>query len=165
MLLFCGACFACNPTQKDKQKAESARADALNGMDFTEIYTTYANQEGSMGFFGYAEGEPKRDGTVVFYTKALDAEWPEPVWNAALALKEGEISELVQVGDVFYLIKRLGDLPTGSAAFDDDPTAYTAAALASVQAEEWEAVQEDWLNEARNAAVFYEDNYAGVGVK
>ena len=41
----------------------------------------------------------------------------------------------------------------------------THAALAARQTEEWDAVQEDWLNEARNAATFYEDNYAGVGVQ
>ena len=66
--------------------------------------------------------------------------------------------------DSFYLIKRLADLPAGDAAFEDDVEAYTAAALADKQEEEWEAVQEDWLTEARNAATFYEDNYAGVGL-
>lgn len=150
--------------QKNSEKAEKARADALNGMDFTELFKTYSNEEGSMGFFGYAEGEARRDGVVAFYTKEQDTEWPEQVWRVACALKEGEVSELLQVEDSFYLIKRLADLPAGAAAFEDDAAAYTAAALAQKQAEEWEAVQEDWLNEARNAAVFYEDNYAGVGL-
>ena len=53
---------------------------------------------------------------------------------------------------------------TTEKAFEDDVEAYTAAALADKQEEEWEAVQEDWLTEARNAATFYEDNYAGVGL-
>ena len=150
--------------QKDREKAEKARTDAVNGMDFTTIFTTYSNEEGGMSYYGYAEGEEKRDGTVAFYTKEQDTEWPEAVWKTACALKEGEIAELVQVENSFYLIKRLGDVPAGSAAFDDDPAAYTAAALAAKQAEEWDAVQEDWTNEARNAAVFYEDNYAGVGL-
>ena len=150
--------------QKDRDKAEKARADALKGMDFTELYSTYSQLEGSMGFYGYAEGDEKRTGVVTFYTKELDTEWPQQVWEAAVALKEGEVSELVQVEDSFYLIKRLADVPAGAAAFDDDPEAYTAAALFDRQAEEWNAVQEDWLHEARNAAVFYEDNYAGVGL-
>ena len=150
--------------QKDRDKAEKARTDALNGMDFTEIYTTYSNQEGGMGYYGYAEGDEKRDGTVVFYTGDLDTDWPEQIWNAACALQEGEVSELLQVEDSFYLIKRLGDLHAGEAAFEDDPEAYTAAALAAKQNDEWDAVQEDWLNEARNAAEFFEDNYAGVGL-
>ena len=89
----------------------------------------------------------------------------QEVWNAAVALKEGEVSELLQVGDTFYLIKRLSDLPAGTASFEDDAEAYTAAALAEQQQKEWDAVQEDWLSEARNAAVFYEENYAGVGVQ
>ena len=150
---------------KTMDKAANARADALKGTDFAELFHTHSRQEGSVSFYGYAEGAPLRDGTVVFYTLSQDEEWPEQVWNAANALKEGEISELVQVGDSVYLIKRLADLPAGEAAFDDDPKTYTAAALADRQAEEWDAVQEDWLNEARNAAVFYEDNYAGVGVQ
>ena len=150
--------------QKDREKAERARTDALDGKEFTEIYTAYANEEGSMGYYDYVEGDEKRTGVVTFYTKELDTEWPEDIWNAAVALKEGEVSELLQVGEVFYLIKRLGDVPAGSAAFEDDPAAFTAAALADKQAEEWNAVQEDWVNEARNAAVFYEDNYAGVGL-
>ncbi len=150
--------------QKDLEKAEKARADALNGMDFTELFNTYSLLEGSMGYFGYAEGEPRRSGVVTFYALEQDSEWPEQVWNAACALKEGEIAELVQVGDAFYLIKRLSDQPAGAAAFEDDPAAYTAAALAAKQDEEWNAVQDDWLSEARNAAVFYEDNYAGVGL-
>ena len=117
-----------------------------------------------MGFYGYAEGDEKRTGIVTFYTLSQDTDWPEQVWQAAVALKEGEVSELLQIDDSFYLIKRLHDLPAGSAAFEDDPAAFTAAALADQQAEEWNAVQEDWTNEARNAAVFYEDNYAGVGL-
>ena len=150
--------------QKDREKAERARTDALNGRDFTEIFNAYSNEEGGMGYYDYAEGDEKRTGVVTFYTKELDTEWPEDIWNAAVALKEGEVSELLQVGEAFYLIKRLADVPAGSAAFEDDPAAFTAAALADKQAEEWNAVQEDWVNEARNAAVFYEDNYAGVGL-
>lgn len=150
--------------QKDLEKGEKARTDALNGMDFTKLFHTYSDLEGSMGYFGYDENNPKQNGVVVFYTKAQDAEWPEQVWKAACALKEGEISELLQVGDTFYLIKRLGDLAPGAAAFEDDVAAYTAAALAEKRAEEWSAIQEDWTSEARNAAVFYEDNYAGVGL-
>ncbi len=153
-----------NLMQNDQQKAEKARTDALNGMDFTQIFTTYSNEEGGMGYFGYAEGEERRNGIVTFYTKEQDTDWPEAVWKAACALKEGEIADLVQVENSFYLIKRLGDAAPGEAAFDDDPAAYTAAALSAKQAEEWEAVQQDWLREARNAAVFYEDNYAGVGL-
>ena len=150
---------------KNSEKGQRARTDALNGVDFTEIYTTYSNEEGAMGYFGYAEGEPKRDGVVTFYTKDKDTEWPEEVWTVAKDMKEGEISELLQAGDSFYLIKRLKDLPAGEAAFEDDAAAYTAAALAAQQAKEWEAVQEDWQNEAKKAAVFYEDNYASVGLK
>ena len=150
--------------QKDREKAEQARTDALNGKEFTEIYAANANEEGGIGFYGYAEGDEKRTGVVTFYTKELDTEWPQQVWEAAVALKEGEVSELVQVEDSFYLIKRLADVPAGAAAFDDDPEAYTAAALFDRQAEEWNAVQEDWLHEARNAAEFFEDNYAGVGL-
>ena len=101
---------------------------------------------------------------VTFYTLSQDTDWPQQVWEAACALKEGEVSELLQVEDSFYLIKRLGDVPAGSAAFEDDPAVFTAAALTDRQAEEWDAVQEDWTSEARNAAVFYEDNYAGVGL-
>ena len=151
--------------QKNSEKAQKVRANALDGMDFAELFNTYSAQEGSMSFFGYAEGDPKRDGTVVFYTKAQDTDWPEDVWKAAIALKEGEVSELLQVGDTFYVIKRLSDLPAGAAAFADDPDTYTAAAVADMQTEEWEAIQADWLSEARNAAVFYEENYAGVGAK
>jgi hypothetical protein len=117
-----------------------------------------------MGYYGYAEGDEKRTGVVTFYTLAQDTDWPEQVWQAAAALKEGEVSELLQIEDSFYLIKRLGDLPSTSAAFEDDPAAFTAAALADKQAEEWSAVQEDWTREARNAAEFFEDNYAGVGL-
>ena len=148
-----------------REKAEKAREDALNGMEFAQIFDTYFSQEGSMSFFGYAKDEPRQDGTVVFYTKEKDTEWPEEVWTVAKDMQEGEISELMLVGDSFYLIKRLADLPVGAKAFDEDAAAYTAAALAAKRIEEWEAIQEDWLQEARNAAVFYEDNYADVGVK
>ncbi len=141
------------------ENAEKARTDVLNGADMKTAYDTYADLTGVVGYHNYA------DGYVTFYTKELDADWAEPVWNAAVALKEGEVSELLQVGDTFYLIKRLNDLPTGAAAFEDDPAAYTAAALSAQQEQEWTAVQEDWISEARNAAVFYEDNYAGVGVQ
>ena len=151
--------------QKTDDKAQKARTDALNGKDFAEIYTTYSAQEGTMSFFGYTEGDPKNDGVVIFYTKEKDADWPEQVWTVAKDMKEGEVSEILQVGDSFYLIKRLDDLPAGEASFEANADEYTAIALSEKQAQEWEAVQEDWLNEARNAAVFYEDNYANVGQK
>ena len=141
------------------ENAQKARADVLAGADMKTAYDTYADLTGVVGYHNYA------DGYVTFYTKALDADWPQQVWDAAVALKEGEVSELLQVGETFYLIKRLADVPAGAAAFEDDAEAYTKAALADKQDQEWEAVQEDWLHEARNAAVFYEDNYAGVGVK
>ena len=69
-----------------------------------------------MSYFGYAEGDEKRTGVVTFYTLAQDTDWPEQIWNAARALKEGDISELLQVEDSFYLIKRLGDVPAGAVA-------------------------------------------------
>ena len=141
------------------ENAQKARADVLEGMDMRDAYDKYADLTGVVGYHNYA------DGYVIFYTKAQDDEWSQEVWNAAVALKEGEVSELLQVGDTFYLIKRLSDLPAGTAAFEDDAETYTAAALAEQQQKEWDAVQADWLSEARNAAVFYEENYAGVGVQ
>ena len=141
------------------ENAQKARADVLDGMDMRDAYDKYADLTGVVGYHNYA------DGYVIFYTKEQDADWPEQIWTAACALKEGEVSELLQVGDAYYLVKRLSDLPAGAAAFEDDAEAYAAAALVDQQAEEWNAVQEDWLNEARNAAVFFEDNYAGVGVQ
>jgi hypothetical protein len=141
------------------ENAQKARADALNGVDMKQVYDTYADLVGVVGYHNYAGGYE------IFYTKAQDADWPEQVWKAACELKENEVSELLQVGDAYYLIKRLSDLVVGTAAFEDDPAAYTAAALAEQQETEWNAVQEDWLAEARNAAVFYEENYADVGVQ
>ena len=141
------------------ENANKARNDALSGVDMKKVYDTYADLAGVVGYHNYA------DGYVIFYTKQQDTDWPEQVWTAACALKENEVSELLQVGDAYYLIKRLDDLPAGTAAFENDVAAYTAAALAEKQEEEWNAVQADWLNEARNAAVFYEENYAGVGLQ
>ena len=141
------------------ENAQKARADVLEGMDMRDAYDKYADLTGVVGYHNYA------DGYVIFYTKAQDADWSEQVWTAACALQEGEVSELLQVGDAYYLVKRLGDLPAGEASFEDDAEAYTAAALAEQQQKEWDAVQADWLSEARNAAVFYEENYAGVGVQ
>ena len=141
------------------ENAQKARADVLEGMDMRDAYDKYADLTGVVGYHNYA------DGYVIFYTKAQDADWSEQVWTAACALQEGEVSELLQVGDAYYLVKRLSDLPAGTASFEDDAEAYTAAALAEQQQKEWDAVQADWLSEARNAAVFYEENYAGVGVQ
>lgn len=141
------------------ENAQKARADVLEGMDMRDAYDKYADLTGVVGYHNYA------DRYVIFYTKAQDADWSEQVWTAACALQEGEVSELLQVGDAYYLVKRLGDLPAGEASFEDDAEAYTAAALAEQQQKEWDAVQADWLSEARNAAVFYEENYAGVGVQ
>ena len=140
------------------ENAEKARADAVSGVDMKTVYDTYADLAGVVGYINYA------DGYVIFNLNAQDTDLPEQVWNAAVNMKEGDVSELLQAGDTYYLIKRLADLPAGSASFDDDQAAYTAAALAERQDEEWNAIQEDWVNEARNAAEFFEENYAGVGV-
>ena len=74
--------------------------------------------------------------------------------------------ELMAMTRLFSLPDSLwGPPPAFALTVRADADAYTAAAVADRQAEEWTAVQEDWINEARNAAVFYEDNYAGVGVQ
>ena len=88
-----------------------------------------------------------------------------PVYHNPVLWADVPDPDVIRVGDTFYLIKRLSDLPAGTASFEDDAAAYTAAALAEQQQKEWDAVQADWLSEARNAAVFHEENYAGVGVQ
>ena len=87
----------------------------------------------------------------------------QELWAISRRQKHAEDRYCLTRWEPFYLIKRLSDPVAGAVAFEDNADAYTAAALADRQADEWNAVQEDWVNEARNAAVFYEDNYANVG--
>ena len=57
--------------------------------------------------------------------------------------------------------KRLSSMNPNVIIFFDEPSlSMLGTPFASISDEQ----AKDWINEARNAAVFYEDNYAGVGL-
>ena len=144
-------------TAESRQKAVDALAAAqIEGADFGAIMAEYGTEEVS--------DSVKANGSLL-YTLSQDADYSEAVWTAACALtEEGQLSEVIADGNVFYVIRLVKAVPAGEIAFADAKELCMAAALASKQDEEWTAIQADWLTEARNAAEFFEDNYANVGV-
>lgn len=147
----------------NRQAAAQLRQEALAGGALTELISAYADEAGLVRLWNFDAADPKQDGTSLLYTLGQDGDYPEALWLAAIALKEGEVTEVIEDGNTLYVLRRLEDLPAQEAAFADVKEQVTAAALADKQQTEWEAIQADWLQEARNAAQFFEENYANLG--
>ena len=89
----------------------------------------------------------------LLYTLEKDSNFDEEIWNKVLTMKAGEVSDLMEVSSVFYILKRGDDVVAGDRTYEQFQEAAEAAALESKKDSEWSAVQSSWLEEARSAGI------------
>ena len=146
---------------------------------YDEVYkSAYNSISGQLSLFGEApKAEEKSVNSMIENLKAQKKYLDEYVSNLNAVKEMGLNKEIVaQLSDgsaesAAYLqeivtngASKIDELNTAFAQVEEGKQTF-ASTVADMQTEEWEAIQADWLSEARNAAVFYEENYAGVGAK
>lgn len=140
---------------KLKTRGELALQEIAEGKDFGLVMQSYSSDAVTDREMAFGK---------LMYLLSEDSEFETLLWNRAVAMNAGEVSELMENGGVFYIVKRGDDIAVGDRTFAELQEACEAAALQEKQDSEWAAVQDSWFTEARNAAVYHEDNYARVGL-
>lgn len=137
-----------------KAKGENALNEIADGKDFGLVMQGYSSDvpTGSEMAFG-----------SLLYTLSEDSNFETAIWNQAVAMTSGEVSQLIENGGVYYILKRGDDIVAGDRTFADFQEACETAALTEKQDSEWSTAQDSWYTEAQNAAIYHEDNYALVG--
>lgn len=137
-----------------QEKGSAALQEIESGKDFGLVMKDYASSAPTDAQMAFGD---------LLYTLEKDSNFDEEIWNKVLTMKAGEVSDLMEVSSVFYILKRGDDVVAGDRTYEQFQEAAEAAALKSKKDSEWSAVQSSWLEEARSAAVFHEDNYKNVG--
>ncbi len=137
-----------------RENAGKAMAALNEGTAFDDVMKTFNTVELSEDEI--AEGE------LLYVAAEEPAETDAALIEAVNGLADGAYSDVVKIGDDFYIVMRLGALEPGVTAFDDCKELCRDAALTEKKAAEWTAMSEQWYNEALEIAVYHKDAYAGI---
>ncbi len=120
--------------------------DVLAEYGEDDIYSTYPTIA-EKGILMLKESEETMDAALV---------------EAVLALEEGAYSEVIQVGDAFYIAAPVGDEPAGEVALENVHDVIEAMALSEKAETLWTERQEEWNNDT-SLVVYHEDVYRDIG--
>ena len=127
---------------------DSASADLLGGMSFEDVMDAYNE---------HADGESGRYELTVFLDGG-ETNHPE-LAEAANKLEAGAFSDSFQVGDDYYIIRLVEVIPQGSVDRASIADELTETVTDTLRADAWQAQQDAWLEEAKNAAVYHRETY------
>ncbi|MDO4571768.1 MAG: peptidyl-prolyl cis-trans isomerase [Clostridia bacterium] len=111
-----------------------------------DMYTTYPSFL-EKGILMLKEGETQMDAELV---------------EAVLALESGQYSEIIQLGDMFYIVMPVGDEPAGTTPLEDVYETVEEMARAEKAETFWNEQQESWGNDTE-LVVYHEDVYRDIG--
>lgn len=138
-----------------KAKGENALKDIADGKDFGLVMQGYSSDVPTDNEMAFGK---------LLYTLSEDSNFETVLWNKAVTMTSGQVSELIENGGVFYILKRGDDIVAGDRLYADMQEACKAAALKEKQDSEWTTAQDSWTTEAQNAAIYHEENYGKVGL-
>ena len=130
-----------------KEIADKAYADLTGGMTFAAAMDAYnAHDEDENGYYEW-----------YVFLDGSETTFPE-LAKAAAKLDVGAYSEPIRIGDEYYIVRLAERIPAGAvdrASFDtlDETVSNT------IRADLWEAQQDAWIEEAKNAAVYHRETY------
>ncbi|MDO4544426.1 MAG: peptidylprolyl isomerase [Clostridia bacterium] len=139
---------------KDAQTAAAAALERVNaGEDFASLMSEYNTTTPSQAEL--AQGE-------LVYILEQDSNYSTDLWGVISTLPVGGISEIVEIDGTFYIVKVLGEEPSGdvdASAYSEDLTEAATSALAS---EAWDAQYQTWYEQAKQEAVLYPETYESL---
>ena len=89
-------------------------------------------------------------------------DWDETLRAAALALADGAYSDVLQAGDAYYILYRVGSEAAGTRALDEVHDAVEAAALEAERDSVWTEQEAAW-GEDDSMVVYHEEVYRSIG--
>jgi len=127
----------------DKATAEEVYKQLLGGADFAELARKYSKVAAEQGGAVGAEPGSSEPGPV---TRLV---FPTPVADAVFQLKNGGMTEIIETGGRFYIVKVEEFLPGGDVPYEEVAERVKADALAVKQ----NGAVENYIREVRERAV------------
>lgn len=127
-------------TVASKKKAEDILAKVtVPGADFDKMIVEYSED---------TAGEEKADPETTFTVGPNSTGLVKEFVDGAMALKEGEVSGLVQSQFGYHIIKNVEDLKAGAVSLEDVKEEAEQVVKAQKQSETWNEQVEKWTEEA-----------------
>ena len=142
--------------QDAKAKIDEAHALLEAGGDFDEVLASHGEDPTFTDYTLIAER-----GRLMSETAGAD-DWDDALRAAALALADGAYSDVMQVGDAYYILCRVGGEAAGTRPLDEVHAAVEAAALLAEQDSVWAEQEVEW-DEDDSMLVYHEEVYRSIG--
>lgn len=137
-----------------RENAAKAKEALDGGTAFADVMKTFNSVEPTDA--ALEKGE-------LLYTAEAQDDLGTALIEAIAALTDGAYSDVILVGDSYYIVQLVGAEPAGTVAFADAKDAIRAAALDEKRSTAWTEIQDEWYTEASGIAVYYRDAYATLG--
>ena len=137
-----------------RENAAKAKEALDGGTAFTDVMKTFNSIEPTDA--ALEKGE-------LLYTAEAQDDLGTALIEAIAALADGAYSDVILVGDSYYIVQLVGAEPAGTVAFADAKDTIRAAALDEKRSTAWTEIQDEWYTEASGIAVYHRDAYASLG--
>lgn len=107
--------------------------------------------------------EAAENGTLV-YVAGEDPRYSAEFTAVVANLGDGDVSDILEIGGNYYIVRRVGAIPEGPVAFETVKEAAAQQALLVKQDNVWNEAADKYISDAAAAAVKYPSNYASVGL-
>lgn len=113
----------------------------------------------------YTEGLTEEEAAKgrLMYTAGEDPAFPAELCKAAAALGDGEVSEVIEAGSAYYIVRRVNAVAQGTVGFENVRELVEKQALHDKQETVWSETSAAYIEEAAKLAVKYPAHYANVG--
>lgn len=138
-----------------KAKIEEAKALLDGGAAFDEVLASHGEDATFTDYTLIAER-----GQLM--SEEAGDDWDETLRAAALALADGAYSDVLQAGDAYYILYRVGSEAAGTRALDEVHDAVEAAALEAERDSVWTEQEAAW-GEDDSMVVYHEEVYRSIG--
>lgn len=122
-----------------RAKAEEAYEKLLGGASFDTVMMDYTANQDIQGYEAF-----QKNGLLMSKDTEVE-DWDPKLKEAALALQKGSYTELIELGDGFYILQYVGDEPTGERKYEDYQETFYSNTLSAKQSEEYNALMEEWI--------------------
>ena len=141
--------------QDARAKANEAYAALESGTDFKDVLTQYGENDTYISYPSFVE-------TGLLMLAAGDDVWDSQLVDAVGLLKDGQHTDVIQIGDTFYILQLVGKEPAGETPLSDVYDAIQAVVVQNNVDDYWNEMLQSWENDT-SIATYYEDVYRDIG--
>lgn len=138
-----------------KAKIEEAKAKLDGGESFDAVLASHGEDETYTDYALIAER-----GRLMM--QEGDDGWDEALRTAAIGLADGAYSDVIQIGNAYYIVYRVGSEPAGTRALTEVRDAVEIAALEEARTAMWTDQTAEWDSDD-SMVVYHEEVYRSIG--